>query len=106
MRIWLRDVLSRRGLLRGGLATAGGSILGAIAASSQTPHGGHGPQGAAGDAKPGGEGAHNSHGAHGGMITVGEVDNARNGFDPTSLLTDWETGTVSTLPDGRTLGLS
>ena len=103
MRIWLRDVLSRRGLLRGGLATAGGSILGAIAASSQTPHGGHGPQGAAGDAKPGGEGAHNSHGAHGDMITVGEVDDARNGFDPTALLTDWDTGTVSTLPDGRTL---
>ncbi|MET0532084.1 MAG: multicopper oxidase domain-containing protein [Microvirga sp.] len=103
MRIWLRDVLSRRGLLRGGLATAGGSILGAIAASSQTPHGGHGPQGATGGAKPGGEGAHDSHGAHGGMITVGEVDNARNGFDPTALLTDWETGAVSTLPDGRTL---
>ena len=35
--------------------------------------------------------------AHGAMITVGEVDNARNGFDPTAMLTDWDTGTVSTL---------
>ena len=41
--------------------------------------------------------------AHGAMITVGEVDDARNGFDPTAMLTDWDTGTVSTLPDGRTL---
>lgn len=37
------------------------------------------------------------------MMTVGEVDNERNGFDPTAMLTDWETGTVSTLPDGRRL---
>jgi hypothetical protein len=37
------------------------------------------------------------------MTTVGEVDNARNGFDPHAMLTDWETGTVSLLPDGRTL---
>ncbi|MCK5090057.1 MAG: copper oxidase, partial [Hyphomicrobiaceae bacterium] len=37
------------------------------------------------------------------MISVGDVDNARNGFDPTALLTDWETGLVSQLPGGRTL---
>ena len=37
------------------------------------------------------------------MITVGDVDGANNGFDPTALLTDWETGIVSPLPDGRTL---
>ena len=35
------------------------------------------------------------------MITVGEVDNERNGFDPTAMLTDWDTGILSTLPDGR-----
>ena len=40
---------------------------------------------------------------HGAMMTVGEVDSAVNGFDPTEMLTDWDTGTVSTLPDGRTL---
>jgi len=37
------------------------------------------------------------------MIAVGDVDNAQNGFDPTAMLTDWERGTVSQLPDGRTL---
>lgn len=35
------------------------------------------------------------------MITVGSVDNTRNGFDPTAMLTDWYTGTVRELPDGR-----
>ena len=40
--------------------------------------------------------------AHAGkMITAGEVDNARNGFDPHDILTDWDTGTVSHRPDGR-----
>jgi FtsP/CotA-like multicopper oxidase with cupredoxin domain len=37
------------------------------------------------------------------MITVGDVDGERNGFDPASMLTEWETGTVSQLPDGRRL---
>ncbi len=37
------------------------------------------------------------------MITVGDVDTERNGFDPSALVTEWETGTVSLLPDGRTL---
>ena len=37
------------------------------------------------------------------MITPGHVDNARNGFDPHSILTDWDLGKVSKLPDGRTL---
>jgi FtsP/CotA-like multicopper oxidase with cupredoxin domain len=49
--------------------------------------------------------AHRPHNraSHGGMMTVGEVDHARNGFDPHNILTDWDTGTVSTLPDGRHL---
>lgn len=38
-----------------------------------------------------------------GMTTVGEVDHARNGFDPHDLLTDWDEGTVSELSDGRRL---
>ena len=41
--------------------------------------------------------------AHGEMITIGDVDYSRNGFDPTSMLTQWETGEVSMLPDGRKL---
>ena len=42
-----------------------------------------------------------AHATHGGMITVGEVDAARNGFDPHEILTDWDTGTLTTDPDGR-----
>ena len=40
---------------------------------------------------------------HNGMTTVGEVDNARNGFDPHAMLTDWDTGEVSTLESGQRL---
>ena len=35
------------------------------------------------------------------MSTLGEVDHARNGFDPHAILTDWDTGIVATMPDGR-----
>jgi|TARA_B110000263_G_scaffold52396_1_gene43832 FtsP/CotA-like multicopper oxidase with cupredoxin domain len=35
------------------------------------------------------------HAHAGGMTTVGNVNHLRNGFDPHSLLTDWEVGTVS-----------
>lgn len=34
---------------------------------------------------------------------VGEVDHTRNGFDPHHILTDFDYGQVSILPDGRTL---
>jgi manganese oxidase len=43
------------------------------------------------------------HSAHGGNMAVGTVDPASNGFDPMRLLTDWDYGTVSTLPNGQTL---
>jgi FtsP/CotA-like multicopper oxidase with cupredoxin domain len=41
--------------------------------------------------------------AHGGNIAVGDVDLARLGFDPTTYLTTFDRGEVSTVPDGRTL---
>ncbi len=37
----------------------------------------------------------------GAMHTVGTVDHAANGFDPMEMLTDFDYGEVSTLPDGR-----
>jgi FtsP/CotA-like multicopper oxidase with cupredoxin domain len=40
--------------------------------------------------------------AHRGNLTVGDVDIKRLGFDPLTYLTRFDTGTVSTLPDGRT----
>ncbi len=92
MRHWLQNGFDRRRLLYGGLALSGGSLLGALgraATTDTTTHAGHA--------------AAASHGSHGGMITVGEVDGTRNGFDPTAMLTDWDTGSVSALPDGRRL---
>ncbi|AZO47373.1 MAG: copper oxidase [Mesorhizobium sp.] len=90
--------LDRRLLLAGGLAAAGGTAVVASAARGQTSHVGHEmPAVAAAENQP----AHLS--AHGAMMTVGEVDDTRNGFDPVKLVNEWETGTVSTLPDGRTL---
>ncbi|HMB21963.1 MAG TPA: multicopper oxidase domain-containing protein, partial [Anaerolineales bacterium] len=51
---------------------------------------------------------HSSHvmqqGDHGDLPgTVGEVDHEKNGFNPTDVLTDFDYGEVSTLPNGQTL---
>ncbi|HWL64718.1 MAG TPA: multicopper oxidase domain-containing protein, partial [Actinomycetota bacterium] len=40
---------------------------------------------------------------HGGHGAVGEVDHARNGFDPTDMLTDFDGGEVSKDRSGRTV---
>jgi FtsP/CotA-like multicopper oxidase with cupredoxin domain len=98
---WLRRSFSRRGLLTGGLAAAGGTVLAGMAAklSAEPPQaaycGAASPLRATGTTDP--------HDSHGGMISVGEVDHDRNGFDPAAILTDWTAGTVSMLPDGRRL---
>lgn len=97
------DTVSRRGLLLGGLAAAGGVAALAGAATAQSEHRGH-PSAAAEPAATGPYAVPTARtGAHGAMMTVGEVDYARNGFDPSALLTDWETGTLSTTSDGRPL---
>jgi len=95
----LQKRLDRRLLLAGGLAAAGGTAIAASSVHGETAHQGHG----AAPAAAGGSEPLPGHGAHGAMITVGEVDDQRNGFDPAKLLSDWDTGSVSTLPDGRTL---
>jgi FtsP/CotA-like multicopper oxidase with cupredoxin domain len=43
------------------------------------------------------------HAGHGGFGVVGEVDHGRNGFNPTDMLTDFDYGIVSTMPNGQTL---
>ena len=94
---WISRGLSRRGLLSGGTVAAAGALLAGIATQrhslAQTPQG----HGGAAHTPPG------RHQAHGHMLSVGEVDNNKNGFDPAAMLTDWETGIVSRLPDGRVL---
>ena len=93
---------SRRAMLIGGLVAAGGAAALARGAMSQTA-----PDAMAGHAMPatqtGPYAAPMAGMAHGDMMTVGLVDHARNGFDPSAMLTDWDTGTTATLPDGRVL---
>jgi FtsP/CotA-like multicopper oxidase with cupredoxin domain len=94
---WFREKISRRGLLWGGVSAAGGSAILATGSSlAQSSHSGHAANTVAASVPD-----HSA--AHGAMITVGDVDDTRNGFDPAKLLTDWETGSISTLSDGRTL---
>lgn len=99
---WLRTRLSRRMVLGAGLAAAGGSVVAAVGSAQEVNQPGYGGgkphQGMAGS------GHASSHGSsHGAMMTVGDVDEARKGFDTAKMLTEWETGTVSRLPDGRVL---
>jgi manganese oxidase len=101
MRDWIRKSLSRRNLLSAGALAAAGAGLATVTrtqpVAAQSGHAGHGTHAAAASASD-----PQSH-AHGNMISGGDVDNAKNGFDPSKMLTDWDTGTVSQLPDGRVL---
>lgn len=87
------SIVSRRSLLRGfGFA---GVASGAVALRRWLP-GGDIPvaQAQTGD--------HTGHTTSGNMVN-GDVDPATNGFDPTAMLTDFDYGAVSTLPNGQTL---
>ena len=83
--------LSRRDFLRAGALTLFGAAgAGALAQAA----------GKARAAPPGQSG----HGGHEAMpMPVGEVDHARNGFNPSEILTDYDYGEVSTLEGGQTL---
>lgn len=85
----LRSLVSRRGTLGALVAGAVGPGLFAVSAAAQSMPG-HGGHGAPEDRS-------------GGNRLMGAVDHAANGFDPRAMLTDFDTGSVSTLPDGRTL---
>jgi FtsP/CotA-like multicopper oxidase with cupredoxin domain len=89
-----RDFLKKAGLAGalGGATILGGRELGADGALAQTP-GGHAEHGQ----HSGSSALHAGHGA------VGTVDHARNGFDPLTILTDFDGGAVSTDGSGRTV---
>jgi FtsP/CotA-like multicopper oxidase with cupredoxin domain len=83
--------LSRRDFLRAGALTLFGAAgAGALAQSTGKVR-----------AAPEGQ---NGHGGHEAMpMPVGEVDHARNGFNPSEILTDFDYGEVSLLDNGQTL---
>lgn len=95
---WLRVKLSRRGMLGAGILAAGGSAVAATGAAQQSSRTEH-----LGSTVRAGMGSAGHGSSHGAMMTVGKVDEQRNGFDTMKMLTDWEVGTVSRLPDGRVL---
>lgn len=100
----IRRLFSRRGLIRAGLAAGGGALVstGSVAGRGSAPAraersdaGNHGerPQKASASGQ----------GAHGANTVVGSVNHEENGFHPKAMLTDWERGSVASLPDGRSV---
>jgi FtsP/CotA-like multicopper oxidase with cupredoxin domain len=87
------DPMPRRGFLKAGLGGIG--VIGAAAMTS-----GLDPSRIAASA-----GARLPAGHRGALMpgVVGEVDHAKNGFNPTAILTDFDAGEVNVLPNGQTL---
>lgn len=112
----LRRRLDRRKLLRGtvagalsmGLLAPAGAVLAANRAGGgdggdPTLAGGHHalPNPGAGAGERSRQADQHDHG--GGMMAVGEVDTAAMGYDPSTFISSFNYGTVSTLPNGQTL---
>ena len=88
--------ISRRSFLKAGALTILGTV-GAAAVGQMT-------RGAQAAAPPPPAGMPMSHAGDDPMpMPVGEVDHARNGFNPSETLTDFDYGRVSTLANGQTL---
>lgn len=96
-----QPAVSRRGFVRsavGGTGLLGVAALGlsrdSLASMTQRPRT---------PGLPPGRDPHAMSAMHVMPDVVGEVDHVRNGFNPTQILTDFDGGTVSRLPNGRTL---
>ena len=87
----MKTKLSRRDFLKIGSATLAG-VAGVRVFTRENA--------SASSSKPN---AHMQHSDELGPGVVGEVDHKANRFDPTDLLTDFDYGEVSTLPNGQTL---
>ena len=94
--------VTRRGVLFAGAVGGTAIVAGSALAQEHAVHAA--PEAVAPAGTPAYSDPTQQHiGGHGDMMTVGEVDSAANGFDPGAMLTDWELGETSQLPDGRTL---
>ena len=94
----MNNKVSRRDFLKiGGLAAALGTT-GVVTANQTRPTEEHSHK------KSNAPSHAMQQGDHGDLPgTVGEVDHESNGFNPTDILTDFDYGEVSTLPNGQTL---
>ena len=91
MKQFMHTLLQRRSLLTGGVALAGGTAIATLK--------GEGTAQAAEHTVTGADGTHTSQ--HGEMITIGDVGLEVNTFDPSDLLTDWDTGRLSSDDNGN-----
>ena len=91
----MENGFSRRNFLKAGALTILGTI-GAVALgqSAQKANAAHSHQDAASMGHSGGDAM---------PMTMGEVNHANNGFNPSEILTDFDYGSISTLPTGQTL---
>jgi FtsP/CotA-like multicopper oxidase with cupredoxin domain len=98
-----RTRLSRRALLSGfgaaGLITGGAAVWSSRQSDPISAVHAHSTQRQSSRPQ---QSEHNQHDLMANMVE-GDVDPAVNGFDPIKILTDFDTGTVSKLADGRTL---
>jgi FtsP/CotA-like multicopper oxidase with cupredoxin domain len=98
--------MSRRGFLRtgiGGTGLLGAAALGLAPFRGEPSHRGEGSSPSPDGTDPGRNGSPHADPMHPMPTVVGEVDHDRNGFNPSSILTDFDAGAVSTLPNGQTL---
>ena len=87
----MKPKLSRRDFLKlGGATLVGAAGVGALTSEKAS-------------ASPNKPKAHMQHSDELGPGVVGEVDHEKNRFNPTDILTDFDYGEVSTLPNGQTL---
>ena len=87
------DKLSRREFLKAGALGLAGTLGAAATSKLITPPPSHLHQ----------DGGHGGDGPHGMTMPNGEVDHQKNGFNPTDLLTDFDYGKGSILPNGQRL---
>lgn len=104
MKITKRNLsnLSRRDFLK--MALGGGlAVTGLAASESVVPANGSSPQSIEAKNLSDEGNKSSSNEDHGSPGTIGQVDHSANGFDPMTMLYEWDYGRVSQLPDGQTL---
>lgn len=93
--------LSRRDFLK--TALSGGLVISGLATGEQLSSKINRSASAKEALKADHSGLMEAHDAHGMPGTVGQVDHEANGFDPLTLLYEWDYGQTSQLPSGQTL---
>jgi FtsP/CotA-like multicopper oxidase with cupredoxin domain len=93
--------LSRRDFLK--TALSGGLVISGLATGEQLSSKINRSASAKEALKADHSGLIEAHDAHGMPGTVGQVDHEANGFDPLTLLYEWDYGQTSQLPSGQTL---